>query len=669
MLENITKRITTNPLDETEFKDFGELIYSEDDKKYLDFLQERLENAKRQKDRPRPEFNNKTYYQYYEDNEKIANTYHLGKKKNDDDVIVSAGTVETKLDSLLSNINNLNLKSEVFAFDKNNNRITELGNALEDIIHDTEIRDGADGAGDEEKKPLRQRELLKQGTVFVQEEWVKKWEIKKRLKKKYNGEFKDFEGWTKTLEKVFEGPTRTLLYGPNVYLGDMTEFYMENQPFIFVSIIQDYNNAKKKFGKFTNWQYVKPGKVSSEVEDAEKTIFNNQWRLTELSENQVEILLYQDQPNDEFQIIINGVMMLPIGFPLSAVSPRGVYNIAKQVFRVLSDKFAYGGSFVSSGSVKEISNLVDEMLKLFVLKTRKSISPAYTNMSGRVIDKKVLSPGRISMGIDSDVLKPIAGGETQGITAGELGVMKELQDLINKSTVSEQFTGQQGKSGTTATEVLEVQRQARLTLGLTIASCTLLEKKLSYLRLYNILENWFDPTGTRIEEINGARKVLNVFRKTNREVSIEGEGLGERMVIPTDKDLPSPEEIRASEIEEEKIKGFPVRKLFLKTDSLRDASLFWYITVNPKEKESSAFFKLMFKEKLNDMITLMNFGSVPNKDGLEEEYSRVYGESRSKMFQKGQVSPELTGIPPKERVGRAAQSGVPELPANLGLSG
>ena len=382
-----TKEIpaTNNPLDEEKKEEqMGvDQIYSEEDKEYLSFLENRLATAKRVRSQAFPEFNNKTYRQYFEENEKIANTYHLGEKKNEDDVVVSAGTIEQKLDALLSNINNLNLTPEVFAFDRQNNRIASLGRALEDIIHDTEIREGADGGGDEEKKMLRQRELLKQGTAFVQEEWLKTWEMKKKISRKYNGEFKGFaDAISGNLEMVFEGPSRTQLYGPNVYLGDITEFYMDHQPYIFVVIHKNYQLARKRYGKFENWKFVQAGKIpatnqaSGANDNQVNTIFDNKWRLTDLKKDEVEIILYQDQERDEFQILINGVLLLPIGFPLSAVSPGGKYNIAKQVFRVLNDKFTYGGSFVSSGSVKEVSNLIDEMLKLFVLKTRKSFTPA-----------------------------------------------------------------------------------------------------------------------------------------------------------------------------------------------------------------------------------------------------------------------------------------------------
>lgn len=682
-----TQAVPENPLLDDKVKPAAELqrIYDAKDEAYLGFMQSRLERAKLQKDQPMPEFKGKTYYQIFDENEKLANTV-VEMKKNPDDVIISSGTVEQKLDALLSHINNLNLTPEVMAFDKENVKVTDLNLALQDIMHDCAIRDGGDGGGDEEKRALRQRELLKQGTVFVQEEWLKRWETKKILKEKYNGEFKNFAGYTSKLVKVFEGPSRTLLYGPNVFLGDITQFYMENQPYMYVLIQTNYENAKSKYGKFENFDYVQKGAVPSTEATSQKTIYDNKWRLTELQNDQVEIILYMDKPNDEFQIIINGVLMLPVGFPLSAVSPKGEYNVAKQVYRVINDKFAYGQSFVASGSVKEISAIIDEMLKLFVLKTRKSFTPAYVNTSGRVIDKKVLSPGRISMGIEPGALVPIAGNEVQGVTAGEAAVLEKLQSLIDKSTVSEQFTGQQGKSGTTATEVVELQRQARLTLGLTIAACVLLEVKIGYLRLWNILENWFEPLDTRVEGINEARKLVNEYRSTTRDVSIDGEGPGERSVVVRDEAPPDDQTIRNEELAAERTRRIPVRKIYIRssreegTSSIQNACLYWYIVVNTQERESSPFFKMLFREMLGDMLTLLQLGSVPNKEGLEEEFAKVWGKPRNKLFSASQsVSPEMAGasIPgggsmgaqPGMPSGRSNQTGSPMAPGGLAMAG
>lgn len=656
-----------------EQKDLPANFYTQDEKKYLSYLQKRLEDSKTMKETPLPEFNNKTYYQDYEENIKIANT-RLPEKKNEDDVIVSAGTVEQKLEALLSHINGLDLSPEVLAYDRENNHISELGTALTDTVFMTEQIDGGEVGGDEEKKMLRQRELLVQNAVFVQEEWLRRFETKKKLKKEFDGKFRqDADFYSESLELVFEGPSRTLLHGPNVYLGDITEYFMERQPYIFVAFQQHYNIAKTKYGKFENWQYVKAGAIPEGTTKESKTIYDNKWRLNEVKANHVEIVLYQDKPGDEFQILINGMPMLPIGFPLSAVSPMGEYNVVKQVLKPKHAKFAYGTAFVSSGSVKEIAALIDEMLKLFVLKTRKSFAVPYVNTSGRVISKRVLSPGRITMGIAPDALQPI-GTEGQGVTANEYNILKELQDRIDKSTVSAQFAGQQGKSGTTATEVLELQRQAKLTLGLTISACTMLEKKLAYLRIWNIIENWFNPIDTKVVTVNGARQYINSYRKTTREANIENAGLGERQIIPYDalnengdfnpEGMPAPEEIRKMEFEAEDRTGKPVEMIFLSPHGLKVARVRWYVVINPKEKEGTAFFKVLFREQLNDMLALMQLGSIPNKDGLEEEFSRVWGKSRNKLFSKGAPpAPELAGVSPGAAQGRASETGQPNLSA------
>lgn len=619
-----------NPLVKEEVKEIPATLYKETDKVYLDFIQKRLQSAKTQREGRFEEFGGKTYIEYYNSNEKIANTV-LPAKKNEDDVIVSAGTVESKLDALLSNINNLDIGPDIYAFDKNNERIEELGQALEDIVMQTEKLDGE--GGDEEKKMLRQRELLKQGTVFVQEEWLKLWETKKKLTESYAGQFTDFKAWDEALELVFDGPSRTLLHGPNVYLGNITEYFMDKQPYICAVVHYDHSVAKTKYGKFQNWAHVKPGAVTKDSLLTEQTIYDNKWRLTEVKENQVEVILYQDQPNDEFQIIINGVLMLPVGFPLSAVSPKGGYNIAKQVFRTINSNFAYGGSFVSSGAVKELSALIDEMLKLFVLKTRKSFSRPYVNTSGKVISKKVLTPGRISMGISPDALQPI-GEEGQGVTSSEFGVLEKLQDLVDRSTVSNQFTGQQGRAGTTATEVMELQKQAKLTLGLTIAACALLEKKLAYLRLHNVLANWFNPIATEVVQIGDIRKEINSYRKVQTEGNTKYFGKGERRVITTESEIPSDRQIRAEEIKLEKEKGHPVELMYISRQGLLDAKLRWYIVINPKEKETSSFYKMLFREELNDIMLLMQMGSKPKVSELENKLSRVYGENEGKLFDK-----------------------------------
>lgn len=638
------KGVPANPLDtEEKAKDDVVKIYEDKDREYLSFVESRLTRAWEVDQMPHPEFNNRTRQQYYEDNEKIANTI-LEPKKNDDDVIVSGGTVEQKLEAVLSHVNNLNLAPEVHAFDTDNNEITALSQALEDIIEETEEQERSDMSGDEEPKMMRQLEMMKQGTVFVQEEWLKLYETKKVLKQKFNGEFENFAGYSEKLVKVFDGPSRRLLYGLNVLLGDPTQFYMDNQPFVGVVIRMSYESAKAQYGKFENFKYVRPGKIPENVVKEQRTMFNNSWRMTSVKDNQVEVILYQDQSKDEFQIIINGVMMLPIGFPLSAVTPGGKYNITKQVYRIINSHFAFGKSFVQSGSVFYLSAVLDEMMRLFILKTRKSFTPAYLNTSGRVISTKVLTPGRISMNLFPGQLEPISGGETQGVTAGEAAMYDRFERKLDENTVSKNFLGQQAGRQITATEANTIEKNAKLTLGLTITVCSILEKKLAFLRLYNILDKWFEPVSTRVVGVEGAREYIRSFRKTNREKNIEGEGVGRRKVLPIDGELPNTNTIRMMEREEQNITGKPVRMIFLNPDELRKAKLIWKITITPKEKDTTAMAKASLREMINDAMLMVNFGSVINKDGIEEEFARVWKKNRSQLFQPASPTPTVPGM-------------------------
>lgn len=619
--------LTQNPTQKPDIKLDPTNEYETKVQSYRSYLMLRLQRAKEQRDRVHPEFSNKTYLQYYEENEKIANTY-LEEVLDKSEKKLSTGTVESKLNTLLSHINNLNLTPDVYAYDENNVMNRQVGIAMTDIMAVVAEHDGGDDGGDKEKRMLRQRELLKQGTVFVEESWLSRYERKKKLKEHYKGEFAGFAGYSERLEKVYEGCSREVLYGPSVFLGDITAFSMNDQPYVFKVAQMSYEVARTIYGTFENWKFVKPGMGKRTPDEVSPlgggTIYDSKWRLTSLAQDQVEIITYQDQPNDEYMILINGILMLPPGFPLSAVTPNGRYNIAKQTLYVINGQFAYGKSFVSSGAIYELSRAIDRMLALFELKTRKSINPPYINTTQRVIPARVLMPGAISMGLPPNALLPI-GTESQGVTAAEYQMFKELQDNVEKSTISATFQGQNAKSGTTATEIIEIQRQAQLTLGLIVSACTLLEVKISYIRLWNLIHNWMNP----IQSPDGSKKYRSVTRKT----TVGRAGVGERRIILTDGELPAPEVIRMLSLQDEVGKKTPVRIMYMSPSVIQEAKINWYIVVQPKEEETSSYHKILFREMIGDAMSLMQLGAQINMEGVTDEFAKVYNIDKSKVFQ------------------------------------
>lgn len=611
--------------------------YSEDELAFIGGLQKRLENARTIREQAHEEFDGMSLSEYWRQNERWANTM-LKTKVNKSDVTFQSGTLRTKMIAFLSTIIGLNLSPDITAYDKRDIKVNFLGDAMEDVIDKTEELEQ-----DEEKRMLRQYELLKHGTVFVEDIWDERYTIEKNLKKGFEGLIKKVK-WTAKRIKQIGKCARNILSLPSVYLGDLSQYFIENQPFIFTVETKSYDDVKQIYGEWERWEYVSKSLKQFSGSSGNKMV-SNMWRLEETKENQVEIIKYQDKPNNEFQIILNGVLMLPIGYPFPW--KHGEYSIAQQNLEPIRQDFAYGKSFVFKN--KNTVSLLDEMIKLAVLKTQKSFMPPYINTSGRVISSRALMPGKISMGITPDALKPISDKEAQGVTVSEFSMIQELIKSVDRNTASQTFTGAREAGGTpTATQIIELQRQAKIMMGIIILSASSLEKKLGTLRLMNILENWFNPFDTAVD--NARQLLKNKYRIVSRAKSVEGKGMGVEIVIPTEH-LPTTEEIMASQEAITERIGAPVRIITLNPKVLKQAKYTWIVNVFPKEKKSSELSKMMFRGMIDDAIAL---GLRLNLDYVEERFAEVWQESPSKMFERGkEIPPEEAGATPEAPVAPA----------------
>jgi hypothetical protein len=543
--------------------------------------------------------------------------------------------------------------------------------AITDIVHKTEEIEG-----DTENKLMRQMELLKQGTVFIQDNWVKKWEKKKTLKGKFDGKVEGVE-WETKLEKVFDGPVRSVLYGPGVYLGNIKEFEIKNQPFIFTMKNTSYEEAKSRYGAKKDGKYVwerwenVPKRMVKLIDSTNLSSADmaGGWALTDLENEAVQEIHYQDQINDEYQIFLNGIAMLPVGFPLSAITPNGMFNIEKQVLQVINPFFAYGRSFIAK--TEQLTKLLDEMIRLLLIKTRKSIHPPYINQSGKVISEKSLMPGAISMGIDPGALVAI-GTEGQGATASEYQMLKELREDIDRVTIAPQFQGQPGKSGTTAYEVSTLQAQAEKSLTLIIFAMGLLEKKCQWLRTNYIIGNYFEPIGTTVDDT--MQDFTEVYRTMSVKTNIAGRGAGIRKIVPyskktiTGQDVFNEEEYTGvleptdgyRKRTREELDMDPLQILYIDVDVLKNCKYIFFTEVESKPRDTSINAKLMFREELRDIQALMNMGSQPNVEELEKEYALIWHKRKEKMFSKP-MDPQMMEQMKGQGGGNVLNDNMPQL--------
>mgnify|MGYP003394061274 CR=1 FL=1 len=586
--------------------------YSPEEETYLSGLRTRMESAKNVRDMNYDEWDGMDYVTQYESNERLANTF-LQPRKNKEDTNYQSGVIRQKLFALLSAITGLDLRGDISAFNTDGLQEQALGDAMEDIILKTNELDG-----DDEKKYLRHYELLKQGTVFVEELWEEKTKKFKKSSKKFTGSLKGFD-WTEQIKKAFARPTRNIVPGLNVYLGDMTQYDISEQPYIFTVDIVPYTKAKAMFGKWERWDNV-PKKIQRFNNNNKTSLFNHDWTLLEAKENYVEILRYQEKSNNEYALVLNGVLMTPIGLPL----PWGYedYNIAQQNLEAIHVKFSYGKSLVSR--IKNKVALLDELSRLAILKTQKSFMPPYLNISGRVLSNRVFMPGKMTYGISPGTLVPISDKEVEGVTNAELAMIKELQENINNETTSPTFSGQQSSGNPTATEIVELQRQAKMILGLTIFSISMLEWKLEWLRLKNLLANWFVPEDKVVDAMRGVLK--SKYRMTTTDKTIDGQGMGKRIIVPT-PEIPSSNAVMQTEDRLTQEQGMPIRLIFVNPEEVTNSKLCWQIVIKPKERKTSETQKLLFRAFMQDVVPLQ-----PNIAELQSEFASVWEKNPQKLF-------------------------------------
>lgn len=618
--------------------------YDTEEQKYLASLLRKLGEARDIRDKSHREFDNLTYTQYFDINEARANT-QVRAKLNRVDTQYQSGTLRTKLLAFLSSVLGLNLKADITAYNEDNIPVNNLGQVMETTIEKTEELEM-----DKEQRVLREYELLKHGTVFVEDLWIENWTVQKEIKQDFVGQLKGVS-WTVTNQKDIGKPKRTIIPFTSVFLGDMTKYFIKEQPFIYTVQIEPRAVAQQTYGSWERWDKV-PIQTKVFANTAESTLIGDAWRLTsQVEQDQVEIIKYQDKWNNEFQILLNGVPMLPMGYPLTAISPDGEYTISQQNLEPIRHNFAIGKSFVFKN--KNLVAILDEMMKLGVLKTQKSFMPPYLNVSGRVISKRIFMPGNIARGISPQDIKPVSELESRGVTPSEFSMIQKLMENIDSNTASQTFTGAKERGGSvTATQIIETQRQARITMGLLILSMSFLEQKLTDKRISILLKNWFNPIDTRLDEMR--QLIKNKYRTISNQEDIEGEGRGLRILSMSEK-LPTPQGIMEKEKKLSQKLGKPIRITMLNPLEIKSTKLTWVTSVVPKDKKSSELSKLMFRAMVGDAIAL---GLSPNPSHLKKRFADVWDEDPNKLFQENQQQPQ-----PQEGQGtptiKPPQMGVP----------
>lgn len=611
------KQLTKKEIEEQEVPT---VEYSEKEKDYRDYLIKRLTRAETMRNQSHPEFNDMDFCQWYETNQKAANAY-IPPKKNKGDTNVVSGTTQEKCNTMLSAQLNYNLEPNIEAYNRKDLLERELGENMEDLIKKSRIMEKYD-----DKRMLIYKEFNDQGTVFIEEQVNEIISVEKDLKQfDFEKPVKDMD-WKVKYKKKETKCEVNMIAGNKVYLGNIREFEIQKQPFIFVQDIITYSEAEMLYRNFDRWKYV-PRSVQKFNNNNEYGSYGD-WTLQELEEDMVEVIKYQDKWNNEFMLMVNGVMMLPIEFPLTSISQSGEYTIVKGIAEPISEFFAYGKSMPAKSKVDQ--ETLDEMIKLAILKSQKSFAPPIANNSKKIISKEMIMPGNVINDLDPDALQPI--GDVNGVSSSEFAMIEFMKKTIDEKTVSPSFMGQQTAGKQTATEINELKKQQLMKLGLSIAGIINLEKNLCWLRLHNILAHWTKPIDSEVDELRN--EIKDVYRTVSVDRNLES-GLKGQKIIRFDKEganTLTSEQVKAEEdfLSEE---GKPVRVSYLNPGMLANVKANWYINITPTTKNSSELDMVMMKQNIADAKALFGQNST-NDEYHKERWAVLANEDPDKYFNK-----------------------------------
>lgn len=616
-------------------------FYTPEEAEYRGFLIRRMTDAATQREAEHVELDDMSYTAFYDSNAKSANSY-LKPKENPEDTRIVTGTTQEKENTLLSTVLNYNLEPDIVALNDRDMEIRELGENMQDMVRKSRKIELYD-----DKRPLYYKELFDQGTCFIEEYLDDKMCIKKTMK-----EFSWDDGvkvnsvkWSEDIEKGYSECNTRLLSGKNVYLGNIREFFIHNQPYVFTRDEIPYSIAQTVYGDWDRFEFV-PKKIVRTATD-EGSIDYQDWTLEDTDLDKVEVLKYQDKWSNEFMIMLNGVMMLPVGFPLTAVSPSGEYSIAKGDSEPISKFFAISKSLPAKTKVDQA--VLDEILRLFILKTKKSFMPPLGNMSNKVLSKKMFYPGVITKDLNPDLVKPI--GDVTGVSQPEFAMFELMKRLIDEKTVSPVFSGDMSKGSTTATEIVELKKQSMMKLGYSLLGVISLERQLATLRVHNILANWTKSVDSRVDPAKG--KIKEIYRRISVDTEVDGGAKGTK-IIEFDEDKPEMYDSATVMREEELLSrpGKPVRKVYMNPKILQSLKTNWYIEITPTEKETDALDRLLFVQNLQDAATFFGIQSL-NMGYLKQRFAILAGEDPEKYFTQQQQQ-----LPPgAEEQGQPQQTG------------
>jgi len=465
--------------------------YSDAEVAYRSLLLNNLQIAYMLREGTHMELNDKTYSEYCLINKQQDIAYNPPKTNVSDSRIVT-GIIHEKDMTINSIVNDMNLQPKVSFYDKGDATLEELSSLLT-----ARLKRSLEQENFKVKEAELAHILISQGNAFAIDER----KTKKIAKKVITAGHKDPSNakWTTVIEDGDSYCEVQAIPNTCVVMPNLLENNIHKQPYIYIIVHLPRVDVARVYGEYKRWKYV-PLNPTNTIPPNVQGLYGD-FYLQQPNKQFCEVIIYQSEPNNEYQLFINGVMMLPveedkgkvIGFPLTYFSPSGVYTIIKGDNEKIPF-FAYSKSVPCKNEVKE--EVANELLRIMVHKMRYSAFPSIGNNSDKVLPTNIWDPSVIIPDLraeDLSVLNPLGA-----ITQADFSFYQLILNSIDETSVAKSLEGSNNKNQT-ATQYVDQKKEALKKLGISIDGVINMLREIYWLRLWNELE-YFDKKVSKWSE-------------------------------------------------------------------------------------------------------------------------------------------------------------------------
>lgn len=597
--------------------------YTEEERIQQKIWFQRIDDSWSAMNAPLDEFDSESLIQTCRNNRLARNSF-LTPVQNDGEVRVVTGTTEGKVDSVFNAVFNQNLEEEIEAYNEHSIEESILGDKLTKIVRRTGQMEN-----EEDIEASATDELLTMPAVFIQEtntdewyydrvlsegEWADVWQFKMP-------KFKNV-GWYRKRE-----PRKVLWTADQVLLADIRipSRLFQTQPYIIRYRIRTVEDARRVYRHSPRAKFINGG--APQKQELRGNVESSDWTFTrKLKNNEVEEITCESVCDDEKQIYLAGVPMLPVGCPMLG-NRFQKYDMTMEVMKEIHRKFAYGRPLVSM--VKVLQALKDEDFRLAVLQRRQQIWQPIVTKAQAILSKDMWLPAAITYGISKD--------EVQSLMEKQSGVDNSMQEMIKNEieqfiNVSSLFQGADTPN-MTAYQAAQQMKQALIMLGHALVARMRMKRNCTYLRLYNILQNMLDPIDTRFNDYLGTSE--DVYRTYSlRDTDLYDGRVGTEIISFIDRALTPEENATVLKLEaDSRAEGRPRGYTFLPAQNLKMAPRMFHVNIYASEKRNSLIEKEVFKQDIKDSLELgAAVGVGVNPDFVTQEWGKRVKIDASKLF-------------------------------------